>query len=271
MFKTSGVAFVLLALVSVEALAAPLASHRAFYDFTMGRNERNSGYSAAQGKLAYEIIGSACEGWSVNYRFASRYMQTEGNIQLTDSQLTSWEAGDGHEFRLNQKYYVDNALSKESKVIVIRKDGAGPEGEITLPTQSSFKLPADVLFPVIYQVKLLDEAAKGAARDSTVVYEGTDGEKAFRVISVIGKKKITPVSTGSASAAPPEMKDMPSWPITSSYYDASQQDVDQPLYQSHYTMYENGVSTSLLFDYGTYTLKGELTKLEMISTEPCGG
>jgi EipB-like len=271
MFKTSGIAFGLLALASVEAVAAPLASHRAFYEFTLGRNEHNSGYSAAQGRLAYEIIGSTCEGWSVNYRFASRYIQAEGSVQLTDSQLTSWEAGDGHEFRLNQKYFVDNALSKEGKIIAIRKNGAAPEGEITLPTQSTFKLPAEAMFPVIYQSKLLAEAAKGASRDSTVVYEGTDGDKAFRVISVIGKKKITPVTASAASAAPPEMKDMASWPITTSYYDANQQDVDQPLYQSHYTMYENGVSTGLLFDYGTYTLKGELTKLELIKTEPCGG
>jgi EipB-like len=253
------------------ATAAPLAPHRAFYDFELGRNDKNSGYSAAQGRLAYEITGSSCEGWSVNYRFASRYIQSEGATQLTDSQLTSWEAGDGTELRLNQKYFVDNALSKESKVIVKRKSpGAAAEGELTVPVPSVFKLAAETLFPATYQAKLLSEASRGSLRDSSIVYEGTDSDKSYRVISVIGKRKDTALTaTKPPSTAASSMKNMPAWPITTSYYYAADPDAEQPIYQSHYTMYENGVSVDLNFDYGTYTLKGELTKLELLDADPC--
>jgi hypothetical protein len=254
-----------------QVAAASLASHRAYYDFELGRNDRNSGYSNVQSRLAYEISGSQCEGWSISYRFASRYTQFEGAIQITDSQLTSWEAGDGSELRLNQKYFVDNALSTESKITVNRKSPNDVAvGELTVPGPKEFTLTKDTLFPIVYQAKLLAEAAAGKNRLSTLVFEGTDNEKPYRVISVIGKRKEGSVAAARSSAdAESAMKNMPAWPISTSYYQATDGDGEQPIYQSHYTMYENGVSTELLFDYGTYTLKGKLSKLELLPDQPC--
>ncbi len=251
--------------------AAPLAAHRAIYDFEMQNNQRSSGYSSAEGRLAYEITGSSCDGWSINYRFASRYVQAEGNVQLNDTQLVSWEAGDGSEMRMNQKQYFDNKLTSENKIALKRAavDGEA-DGEITLPAQKTFKLSADTLFPVLFQTRLLDEASSGKSRNTSLVYEGTDGENPYRVISLIGKKKVSDENSTDASlkdAAP--LKSVPSWAITTSYYTAGDKQADQPLYQSHYNMYENGVSTDLKFDYGNYTLKGTLKKLELFPMTPC--
>ncbi len=257
--------------IATAATAAPLAAHRAIYDFKLDNNTRTSGYSDAEGRLAYEIIGSSCEGWSINYRFASRYIFNEGNVQTTDTQLTSWEAADGNEMRLNQKQYVDNALASENKIIVKRAAGGQPaKGEITVPTPKEFELSAETLFPVIFQSHLLDDAAKGKPRNLSLVYEGTDSEKAYRVISLIGRKKPTNDMSQDAKlsdAAP--LKALPSWAISTSYYPAADNESDQPIYQSHYTMYENGVSTDLKFDYGSYTLSGKLAKLEMLKTDAC--
>jgi hypothetical protein len=258
-------------LATGPTLAAPLAAHRAIYDFELKDNQRSSGYSAAEGRLAYEITGSVCEGWSVNYRFASRYVQSEGTVQLTDTQLTSWEAGDGSEMRLNQKQYVDNALSSENKITVKRKAPLQvADGEITAPAAKSFKLSPETLFPILFQSALLDDATTGKSRNTSLVFEGTDGEKPFRVISIIGKRKIGDGLSEDAKlvdAAP--LKAMSAWPITTSYYPAIDDQSDQPIYQSHYTMYENGVSTDLLFDYGAYSLKGTLKKLELFTSSPC--
>ncbi len=259
------------AIFAQGAEAAALKPHRAIYDFEIGRNERNSGYTSAEGRLAYEITGSTCEGWAISYRFASRYVQSEGTIQLSDTQMTSWEAGDASELRINQKQFYDNALSSESKIIVKRPSvGAAAEGEITVPAPKTFSLSGDTLFPVIAQAKLIDAAVAGEARYTGQVFEGTDSEKPYRVISLIGKKKSSDIHSADAKkpdAAP--LKSLPSWAFSTSYYPAVDDGTDQPIYQSHYTMYDNGVATDLMFDYGTYTLKGSLTKLDMLDVQSC--
>lgn len=259
-----------MALASSVSQAAALAAHRAFYDFKIARNDRNSGYEDATGRLAYEVTGSACEGWSVNYRFASRYIQSEGNVRLTDSQLTSWESGDSTELRLNQKYYVDNALSNESKIVANRKNANGPvSGQLTIPNIKEFTLSADTVFPMMYQTKLLSEAEKGKVRNTEQVFEGTDGENAYRVITIIGKHKPTAALSVDASKPESVLKGLMAWPMSTSYFPQVDDQNTQPLYQSHYTMYANGVTSDLLFDYGTYTLKGALVKLELINSTPC--
>jgi hypothetical protein len=272
--KSTGAVFLVFFLsvgnFSTGADAAPLAAHRAFYDFKIDRNDRNSGYEDATGRLAYEVTGSACEGWAISYRFASRYVQAEGNIRLTDSQLTSWESGDGSEMRLNQKYYVDNALDNESKIVANRKAPNGPfAGQLTLPTVKDFALTADTLFPMTYQSFLLSDAASGKPRSVSHVYEGTDGPNAYRVITIIGKQKATTASSVDTKAPDAILKGMPAWPMSTSYFPDVDDKSTQPLYQSHYTMYANGVTSDLLFDYGSYTLKGALVKLEMITAPPC--
>ena len=47
------------------AQAATLAPHRAFYDLEVRRLEQGNNISTIKGKLAYEITGSACDGYAV--------------------------------------------------------------------------------------------------------------------------------------------------------------------------------------------------------------
>ena len=56
---------------------------------------------------------------------------------------------------------------------------------------------------------------------------------------------------------------MAAWPVTISYYAEHSQDDEQPLYQASFLMLENGISTDLTLDYGSYSLSGKLTKLEL--------
>ena len=60
-----------------------------------------------------------------------------------------------------------------------------------------------------------------------------------------------------------------SWPMTISYFPADNDAVETPLYTASFNMYENGVSTDLTFDYGSYALKGKLAKLEMLKAASC--
>jgi hypothetical protein len=253
----------------VAATANGLVAHRAVYDLELDRNQQKSGYNSARARLAYEISGSACEGWAISYRYAGQYEQSEGSVQVTDTQSTSWEAGDGSELRVNQRHFVGGSLSNENKVIVKRKDAAtAAKGEITMPEQKMFDLSAKAMFPVFYQTHLIGIAKTGKTYDVASLYDGTEGEKVLRVVSFIGKAKQQGKSETELHPKLTQFKAVPSWTFNTSYFNDDQES-DEPIYSANYAMYENGVTADLLFDYGTYTLKGKLVDLEVLKSQPC--
>jgi hypothetical protein len=54
-----------------------------------------------------------------------------------------------------------------------------------------------------------------------------------------------------------------------SYYSLDAKGDEQPTYSASFNMLENGVSTDLVLDYGTYSLKGKLERIEMLKAETC--
>lgn len=44
---------------------------------------------------------------------------------------------------------------------------------------------------------------------------------------------------------------------------------ETPDYQVTFDMYENGVATGLVLDYGAFSLSGTLSSLEMLTATPC--
>jgi EipB-like len=251
--------------------AATLAAHRAIYDLSATRLDSGSGYSAIDGRLAYELDGTACDGWAVTYRIANRYVQAEKGTQLLDTQLTTWESGDGLEMNLSQKQYVEGNLDSEEKLKVKReKADQEAKGSMTQPKALDFTVPSQALFPSTHQVHLLDLAKKGTARDSSIVFDGSDGEKTYKAVTFIGKMRMPGTylpDKNNAEAAP--LKGLTSWPMTISYFPANDENVEKPVYQASFNMYENGVSTDLVLDYGTYALKGKLAKLDMLKSDKC--
>jgi hypothetical protein len=254
----------------ISAQAVTLASHRAIYDLEVSRVDSSSGYSNVEGRLAYEVTGSACEGWAVNYRIANRYVQPEKAAQLLDTQLTTWESGDGLEMNLSQKQFVDSNLDSEERLNVKRpKAGSEAIGVMTKPKDLEFTVSPEAVFPSTHQTRLLDQAAKGITRDVSLVFDGSDGEKTYKAISFIGKKRAPgtfAIDTANPQTEP--LRGIASWPMTISYYTADNS-TETPVYQASFNMYENGVSTDLVLDYGSYALKGKLTKLDMLKTDTC--
>jgi EipB-like len=253
------------------AEAGGLAAHRAIYDLEVSRIDSKSGYSSIEGKLAYELTGSPCEGYAVNYRLANRYVQAEKGARVLDTQLTTWESGDGLEMNLSQKQFVDSNLDSEERFNIKRpKAGEQAKGSFTLPKPLDFSVDAAALFPSAHQEHLLDVAQKGLNRDASFVFDGSDGEKIYKAISFIGKKRAPgsfAVDKGNPQTEP--LRGLSSWPITISYYSTGENASEQPVYQAGFNMYDNGISTDLTMDYGTYALKGTLTKLDILKADSC--
>lgn len=268
---TTPAAALLLAATVTAADAATIVPHRAVYDLRLTRASEGAALSNVDGRMAFEIMGSACEGWTVSFRMVNRFRPADGTAKLLDTQSTSYESGDGLDLRYSQKEYVDNRLDQESRVKVSRLETQGDgTGQIELPAPKDFTVPAEALFPMRHQLRLMDAALSGETRDASLIYDGSDGDKTFRAISFIGKRK--DAGGNVRDRRNPEaatLAALASWPMTISYYAAAGGDQDTPTYQIGFDMYENGVATGLVLDYGDFALDGELAKLELLAADTC--
>lgn len=261
---------VFLAFVS-QASASAVAPHRAVYDLQLLRTTQGANVGSVTGRMAYEVSGSECDGWTVSFRLVNRFDYKEGSPRIFDTQSSSWETGDGKTMTYTEKEFVDNKQENEKRVSVVRADrNSVGEVSITLPKEKKTSISAETVFPMRHQLRLMDAAAKGEIRDVSLVYDGSDDEKTVRAISTIGKK----VNAGeakkdkdNAQAAP--LQSLPSWPVAIGYYSTIEDNAETPLYQINFDMYENGVSTSLVMDYGSFALSGKLTHLELLKAESC--
>jgi hypothetical protein len=254
-----------------QASASAVAPHRAVYDLQLLRATQGANVGNVSGRMAYEVSGSECDGWTVSFRLVNRFDYKEGNPRLFDTQSSSWETGDGKEMNYSEKEFVDSKQEGEKRVSVVRTDpDSVGEVSITLPQAKKTTIPPETVFPMRHQLRLMEAAAKGESREVSLVYDGSDAEKTVQAISTIGKK----VNAGegkrdkdNAQAAP--LQSLSSWPVTIGYYSTDEDNSETPLYQINFDMYENGVSNSLVMDYGSFALSGKLAHLELLKAETC--
>ena len=256
---------------STQAMAAAIVPHRAVYDLEMLRSTQGANLGGVSGRMAYEVTGSACDGWTVSMRLVNNFEYKEGNSRLIDMQSSSWETGDGKEMNYSEKAFVDNKPDTEKRLSVSREEPNGEgQGKITLPKEQSFSIAGEAIFSMHHQLRLMDAAKKGETRDVSVVYDGSDDTKPLRAISTIGKKIAAGASTAdNANPSATNLAKLPSWPVSIGYYPSEDSKDDTPLYQISFDMYENGVSTGLIMDYGNYALSGKLAHLELLKPEAC--
>ena len=101
-----------LASAASVAAAVPLVQHRAVYDLRLSEASESSGITGISGRMVYEIRGSACEGYTVRFRYVTQ-SSTRDASQITDQQTTTFEDADGKSFSFATKSYTDQALDKE--------------------------------------------------------------------------------------------------------------------------------------------------------------
>ena len=262
------VPFLLLAAATADAAA--VMPHRAIYDLTLMRSAEGSALQSASGRLAFEIQGSACEGWSVSFRMATKYRPAEGQATLIDTQTTSYEGPGSLDFRHQLKEVINGEAKPEVKIKMSRPDkDAGGQGEIMSKDGETFDVPANAALPMQHQIRLMTLGEAGGGRDSSLVFDGSDEAKTFRAISFVGKEKAPgSILRDTQNPAAAALKDVGAWPMTISYFPAEGGD-EIPQYQVTFDMYANGVASGLVLDYGDFALTGTLTELQMMEAAEC--
>lgn len=255
------------AFVSGAGLAAsmPLIQHRAVYDLRLTDVSDSSGITGITGRMVYEIRGSACDGYTVRFRYVTQ-SSTRDASQITDQQTTTFEEADGKSFSFATKSYTDQNLDKELRGNATR-DADGVKIEIDKPEPKTVELEP-TLFPTQHLVDLIERAKSGETFYETSIFDGSeDADKAMTTTVIVGKQ-------ASASASDPEYEALNSltaekfWPVDIAYFDETiEGGEDTPDYRISFKLYENGLTRDLDMDYGDFTIHGQLVDLAVFEPD----
>jgi hypothetical protein len=258
-----------------ENTSAPitLVPHRAIYDLSLGTTRTNSQLAGVRGRILYDFGGSACQGYSLEFRQVSELDSGEGKVSTSDLRSTTWEGADAKSFKFNSQNFVDENLVDS---VDGRAERQATKTAVALekPQQKSISLAASVVFPTEHMVRVIKAARAGQSVLNFPVYDGSEtGDKVFDTLTVIGHElKPDERNHDDAAAAEPKLASVPRWPVTVSYFERkkAENDTEQlPAYAISFELYANGISRALALDYNNFVINGKLTSLDIKDATPC--
>jgi hypothetical protein len=248
--------------------------HQALYELSLLKSRGSNSINSARGRILYNFTGSACEGYTSEFRQVSEMNSGEGKVTLSDLRSTSWEDGAGKSYR----FKIDSRMNDtETSPVdgIAERSGDHITVKLKQPQAKTFTLDGSTVFPTEQIQRIIAAAKEGKSVLELTVYDGSDnGEKVFNTLSVIGQ----PIPGDRTIAAPDPstqndvMKSMTRWPVTVSYYDrdAKSNDGEQtPIYAMSFELFENGVSRALVLDYNDFVISGALGKFDVKDSKPC--
>src|SRR6202034_62568 len=84
---------------AVAAASSPFLAHEALYDLSLVKSRGSNSIASARGRILYNFSGSACEGYTSEFRQVSELDSGEDRLTLSDLRSTSWEDGAGKSYR----------------------------------------------------------------------------------------------------------------------------------------------------------------------------
>ncbi len=254
-----------LAITGAPVYAVPLVQHRAVYDLKLTNASERSGILGITGRMVYEIRGSACDGYTVRFRYVTQ-SSTRDASQVTDQQTTTFEDADGKSFSFATKSYTDQALDKELRGNATR-EAEGVKIQIDKPEAKTFELKP-TQFPTQHLLDLIARAKTGETFYETSIFDGSEeADRAMTTTVIVGKQ-------ADATSTDPEFKALKTlsgekyWPVDIAYFDENQEGgEDTPEYRISFKLYENGLTRDLDMDYGDFTIHGQLVDLAVFEPD----
>jgi hypothetical protein len=144
---------------------------------------------------------------------------------------------------------------------------------LSKPKDKKLDLEATIIFPTEHVRKILEAARDNKSILELPVYDGSEsGEKVYNTLTVIGREIGPERVPDDAARDQKELAGMKRWPVTVSYFDKAEKEKTGeqiPVYAISFELYENGISRALMLDYNNFSIRGELTTLEIKDTKPC--
>ena len=248
--------------------------HQALYELSLVKSRGSNSINSARGRILYNFSGSACEGYTSEFRQVSELDSGEGKVTLSDLRSTSWEDGAGKSYRFKIDTRMNDADASPVDGIAERS-GDHITVKLKAPAAKTFTLDGATVFPTEQIQRIIAAARAGKSVLELMVYDGSDnGEKVYNTLSVIGQPipGTKTIASPDPSTANDQMKALTRWPVTVSYYDRdakSKEGEQTPVYAMSFELFENGVSRALVLDYNDFVISGAMGKFDVKDSKPC--
>ena len=247
---------------AVVAAPATLQPHLGVYDLTLSAAREGSGIVSVSGRLVIEITDS-CDGYAQTQRMLLRMLDTRGEEILSDSNYTTWESHDGQTIRFNTKNAINGEVS-ESFSGRAELTGKGRTGQIIFndPDMPDIELEAGTVFPTEHFFEIINAAISGKKSVSRRIYDGSGPDGVYDTVAVMSRDGTTAEVEGNELLA-----DVSSWRVRLAYFTPNDQ-AGVPDYEIGFRLYQNGVASDLLLDYGDFSMTAKLSRLDYLPN-PC--
>src|SRR5216684_7998459 len=131
---------------AAAAASGPFLSHQALYELSLIKSRGSNAISGARGRILYNFSGSACEGYTSEFRQVSELDSGEGKLTLSDLRSSSWEDGAGKSYRFKIDARMNDADSSPVDGIAERT-GDHITVKLKEPALKTFELDGSTVFP----------------------------------------------------------------------------------------------------------------------------
>src|SRR5450756_1546890 len=128
------------------AATAAFLPHQALYELSLVKSRGSASIDSARGRILCNFSGSACEGYTSEFRQVSELNSGEGKVTLSDLRSTSWEDGAGKSYR----FKIDTRMNDtDSSPVdgVAERSGDRITVKLTQPEARTFTLDSSTVFP----------------------------------------------------------------------------------------------------------------------------
>ena len=244
-----------------------LLSYEAVYELSLSRADSSTGIIGYDGIMAISWF-DACEGYTSDQRLTALIWNEEGGQLVADFNMTSWEAADQTLFRFNSTTKYNGQLTEEA-IGKANRSEPGKAGTLlySAPEEKTYDMDGEVLFPSEYMNQVLKAAQSGKTVFENPMTDGSVDTVIYETVTFIGKK-----GTLSKEEFKFDGGDLLSgldyWPVQLGYHDRDKPD-SLPEVEIGMTLFENGVGTDLVLNYGDFVLNGQLTNLKKLPNSGC--
>lgn len=257
------VAWVLLAVLPAGvAWAAPikLQGHLGVYELSLMQTREGTGVTAVAGRLALEVKNS-CDSIAQNQRMILRLENTDGRMVVSDANHNTVESLDGLAIRFSTRNLLDGKVTEE---FAGRGTLGGPNkaGKVSFTTGDAeeMELAPGTVFPTQHFLLLIAAGQSGETLVNRRIYDGSGPDGLYDTVAVISKAKD---SVEAADQVKP-LAGRDAWNVRIAYFAIDEAGSGVPEYEIEFNLYDNGIATDLVLDYGTFVLKGKLSQLKLL-------
>lgn len=271
-FGTAAVLAVAVVFVAVgDATAVVIhASHRAFYEISIGRVDRGSNIVDARGRMVAEWR-RACGGWESNQRLVVSMSPDEGDPINSEVAAINFETDDGTRYTFDSETRIGGRTVEQVRGVAERP-GPGQPGRVKydVPRGTSLELPPDTVFPFEHTIAVIEAAERGEFRAFSHYFDGSQPDISPMQANslILGRARDPEDGEGNTFGAISAHK---WWPIRLAMFPKteSQTGETEPEFEMTQVLQDNGVVRRFEFDYGEFTLVAALVNVEELAPPVC--